>query len=76
MKAIQYCDASYATYPDLRRSVSELISTVGGMIANWISRTQKIVTLRLTESEYVALGECGQELKYVYMYIRFCKKLV
>lgn len=47
-----------------------MISTIGGMIVNWSSRTQKIVTLSSTESEYVALGECGQELKFICMFLQ------
>ena len=70
LTAVQYCDANYATDPDLRRSVSGMISTIGGMIVNWSSRTQKIVTLSSTESEYVALGECGQELKFICMFLQ------
>ena len=57
-----YSDASYGV-----RSVSGNICTVGGTVTSWSSRTQKITTLSSTESEYVALGECGQELKFVSM---------
>ena len=70
LQAVQYCDASYATDPVLRRSISGMIGTLGGMIVSWSSRTQKITTLSSTESEYIALGECGQELKFICMFLQ------
>ena len=70
LQAVQYCDASYATDPVARRSVSGMIGTLGGMIVSWSSRTQKITTLSSTESEYIALGECGQELKFICMFLQ------
>ena len=59
---INYCDASYAL-----KSVSAMIGTLGGLVTSWCSRTIKTTTLSSTESEYVALCECGQELKFVGM---------
>ena len=47
-----------------------MIGTLGGMIVNWSSRTQKVATLGSTESEYIALGECGQELKFICMFLQ------
>ena len=46
-----------------------MICTVGGLVVNWSSRTQKTTTLSSTESEYIALGECGQDLKFVCMFL-------
>ena len=59
---INYCDASYAL-----KSVRTMIGTLGGLVTSWCSRTIKTTTLSSTESEYVALCECGQELKFVAM---------
>ena len=70
LKVIDYCDASYATDTVLRRSVSGMISSIGGMVVNWSSRTQKVCTLSSAESEYIALGECGQDLKFVCMFLQ------
>ena len=70
LRAIEYCDASYATDTMLRRSVSGMISSIGGLIVNWSSRTQKVCTLSSAESEYIALGECGQELKFECMFLQ------
>ena len=69
LKAGLYCDSSYATDKDQRRSTRGMIGTLGGMIVNWSSRTQKVATLSSTESEYMALGECGQELKFICMFL-------
>ena len=62
LSVVNYSDASYGV-----KSISGSICTVGGTVTSWGSRTQKITTLSSTESEYVALGECGQELKFVSM---------
>ncbi len=46
-----------------------MIGTLGGMIVNWSLCTQKIAMLSSTESEYITLGECGQELKFICMFL-------
>ena len=69
LTVINYCDASYVTDKDLCRSVSGMVCMLGGLVVNWSSRTQKTCTLSSTESEYVALGECGQDLKFVCMFL-------
>ena len=70
LTVIDYCDASYATDTILRRSVSGMICTIGGLLINWSSRTQKVCTLSSAESEYISLGECGQDLKFVCMFLQ------
>ena len=57
LKAVLHCDASYATDKDQCRSVSGMIGSLGELIVNWSSRTQKVATLSSTESEYIALIE-------------------
>ena len=52
---------------DNRRSVTGLITTIGGMVTNWISKTQPIVTLSSTEAEYVALSVSAQDVKFQHM---------
>ena len=66
---INNCDASYATKKDLHRSVGGIICTVGGLVVNWSSRTQKTCTLNSAKSEYVALREYGQDLKFACMFL-------
>ena len=63
---ISYCDSNYATKPDDRKSISGMIHTIGGMLLNWCSRKQKIVTLSSTKAEYVALSE-SQETQFEWM---------
>ena len=59
LKVINYCDVSYATDKDLRKSVSGMVGSIGVMVINWSSRTQEVCTLSSAESEYISLGECG-----------------
>ena len=65
LSVVNYTDASYGV-----KSVSGSICTIGGIVTDWGSRTQKITTLSSTESEYIALGECGQDLKFVSMLLK------
>ena len=67
LTAVKHCDASYASDPIAIKSVSGMIGTLGGMMTNWSSRTIKTTALSSTESEYIAIGECGQELKFMCM---------
>ena len=60
-RSISYVDSKYATNTDHRRSVTGMVNTIGGMITNWMSKTQQSVTLSSTEAEYVALTTCDQE---------------
>lgn len=54
-------DSNYATNLDDRRSVSGCLNTIGGMLKNWSSKTQPVVTLSSTEAEYISLEYCSQE---------------
>ena len=54
-------DSNYATNIEDRKSVIGYISTIGGMLTGWMSKTQQVVTLSITEDEYVALSLCPQE---------------
>ena len=38
LKIINYCYASCATDKDLRRRVSGMVGSIGGMVINWSSR--------------------------------------
>ncbi len=62
LKVVNYTDTSYGV-----KSANGTICTIGNILTSWSSRTQKITTLSSTESKYVALGECRQELKVVSM---------
>ena len=67
LNLMSYCDSSYATNPDDRKSVTGTVNTLGGTLLNWSSKKQRIVTLSSTEAEYVALSECAQETKFEWM---------
>ena len=56
-----YTDANFAEGADDRRSVSEVVVTVGSATVSWLISTQKIVTLSTTEAECVALGDGVKE---------------
>ena len=60
-RSISFTDANYATNIEHRRSVTGIVNTIGGMISNWMSKTQTTVTLSSTEAEYIALSTCAQE---------------
>ena len=56
LKDIIFCGSNYATYKETRKSVSGLVSTLGGTLLTCLSKTQRNVTLSSTEAEYVALS--------------------
>ena len=60
-----YIDADYAHKADDRRSVSGVAICRGGTLVSWFSRSQKCVTLSITEAAYVAMADDGKEILYV-----------
>ena len=62
-----FCDSNYTTDKNTRNSVSGLVATLGGTLLMCSSNTQSTVTLIITDSEYVALSACAQEVKFVSM---------
>jgi hypothetical protein len=53
---IQICaDADWANH-DGRRSISGVVSTMGGTAISWISKRQSTVALSTTEAEYQSLS--------------------
>ena len=67
LQLLSYVDSNFATNPDMRRSVTGMICTIGGMITFWMSKGQNLVTLSSTEAEYVALATCAQETRFQQM---------
>ncbi|CAB1100018.1 unnamed protein product [Ectocarpus sp. CCAP 1310/34] len=65
-----YVDASYADTED-RRSVSGLVTTVGGTVVSHGRKTQSIVSLSSTEAEYIAAGEGVKEALFVRAVLSF-----
>ena len=60
-----FADADYASKATDRRSVSGGAIMCAGACVCWFSRTQKCVTLSISEAEYVALGDAVKELLFL-----------
>ena len=56
MKAVMFCDLDYATEKDTIKSVICLVTTLGGTLLTYFSKTQSTVTLSSTEEKYMALS--------------------
>ena len=51
-----YADADYANKDNDRRSVSGIAVTLGGTVVSHASKTQYVVSLSISEAEYIAAG--------------------
>ena len=65
MKLSAWVDADHASCPDTRRSVSGGAVMLGGGAVSWFSRAQRIIATATSESEYVALAEVVNELRFL-----------
>ena len=63
MKA--YCDASYASDPDKRLSVTGFLIYFCGALVSWKSKLQQSQSLSSTEAEYIAIADVVKEIMYV-----------
>ena len=75
LKAVMFCDSNYSTEKEIRKSVSGLVTTIGGTLLTCLSKTQRTVTLSSTEEEYVTLSLCTQEVKFVGMLLGYTTKV-
>ena len=66
-----FADADYASRATNRRSVSGGAIMYVGACVCWFSRTQKCVTLSISEAEYVALSDAVKELLFLRQVWRF-----
>ena len=57
-----YVDSDFAGDVDSRRNTTDYVFTLGSGAVSWVSRLQKIVTLSMTEAEYVATIETCKKL--------------
>ena len=60
LKAVMFRDPNYAANKETGKSVSGLVSTIGGEILMCLSKTHRTVTLSSTEAEYMALSAYAQ----------------
>ena len=65
MKLSAWVDTDHASCPDTRRSVSGGAVMLGGGAISWFSRAQRITATVTSESEYVALAEIVNELRFL-----------
>ena len=65
MKLSAWVDADHTSCPDTRRSVSGGAVMLGGGAIRWFSRAQRITATATSESEYVALAEIVNELRFL-----------
>lgn len=60
-KLVGYCDSDFAADPDIRRSITVLVFTLGGNTISWKSGLQRVVALSTTKAGYMALTEAVKE---------------
>jgi hypothetical protein len=58
---IGYCDASYNSDPDTRRSVTGYCFLLYDSVISWKSKLQPTVALSTTEAEYMSINSAGRE---------------
>ena len=60
-----YADADYANKENVRRSVSGIAVTLGGTVVSHASKTHRVVSLSISEAEYIAGGDGVKEALFV-----------
>ena len=74
LKLQGYVDADFADDIDSRKSTTEFVFTLGGITISWASNLQKIVTLSITEAEYVATTKVGKEMIWLHGFLDELRK--
>ena len=69
MKLQGYVDADFASDIDSRKSITEFVFTLSGTSISWASNLQKIVTLSITEVEYVAATKSIKEIIWLHDFL-------
>ena len=64
-----YCDSDFAGLKEDRKSRTGWIGLLGGTPITWASHKQSCNSLSTAESEYVALSECCQEIKWIRLFL-------
>ena len=66
-----YADADYANKKKDRRSVSGIFVTLGGTFVSHASKTQRVVSLSTSETEYMTAGDGSKEALFVRVVLYF-----
>ncbi len=69
LMAISFVDSDFAKKTDDRKSTSSGQHTIGGTLVNWESKTQHVVTLSITEAQYISLAKGACKNKFVTMLV-------
>ena len=69
LKLQGYVDADFVGDIDSRKSTTEFVFILGGTAISQASNLQKIVTLLITEAEYVAATEAGKEMIWLHGFL-------
>jgi hypothetical protein len=72
LRPVSMVDSNYARYTIDWRNVSGNLHTLGGAIVGWLSKTHNLVTLSVTEAEYISTSTGGQEIVFLTMLLREC----
>ena len=65
LKLWAWIDADHATYPDTRRLVSRAMLMLGGGAISEVLQAQKVTTAATSESEYIALAEIVNKVRFL-----------
>ncbi|POM80428.1 Integrase catalytic core protein [Phytophthora palmivora] len=65
-----YSDSDYANCPDTRRSVGGYVTMLSNSPISWLSRKHHTVVLSTTETEYIALCHCMQEMIFLKLLLK------
>ena len=66
-----YVDADYAYKANDKRSVSGIAVTMGSTVVSPASTTQQVVSLSISETEYIVAGEGVKEALFVLAVLSF-----
>ena len=64
-----YVDVDFVSDIASRKSITEFVFTLSGTSISWASNLQKIVTLSITEVEYVAATESIKEMIWLHGFL-------
>ena len=64
-RLIAYSDASWASEPESRKSVTGVVLLLNGGIVGWKSKKQTVVTDSTTYAEYVAAHSCSRDVVWL-----------